>query len=101
MTNKKWIELFFSESLEKQINDMILYDVDYCIPYNRPNEYVHTIIDIPYEEYIDYIRNTEMISYMPYLYFPTKNVFSHTDNIIDFFLKEGNRGLKPKDFFSC
>lgn len=99
MTNKKWIELFFSESLEKQINDMILYDVDYYIPYNRLNEYVHTIIDIPYEEYIDYIRNTEMISYMPYLYFPTKNVFSHTDNIIDFFLKEGNRGLKPKDFF--
>lgn len=97
MTNQDWIELFFSESYEKQINDMILEDVDYTIPYSRLQEYVQSIIDIPFEEFLDYLKNTETVCELSASDFPNKNVFLYTDHIVDFFIQEDNRGITPED----
>ena len=97
MTNQDWIELFFSESYEKQINDMILEDVDYTIPYSRLQEYVQSIIDIPFEEFLDYLKNTETVCELSTSDFPNKNVFLYTDHIVDFFIQEDNRGITTED----
>lgn len=97
MTNQDWIELFFSESYEKQINDMILEDVDCTIPYSRLLEYVQSIIDIPFEEFLDYLKNTETVCELSASDFPNKNVFLYTDHIVDFFIQEDNRGITPED----
>lgn len=97
MTNQDWIELFFSESYEKQINDMILEDVDYTIPYSRLQEYVQSIIDIPFEEFLDYLKNTETVCELSASDFPNKNVFLYTDHFVDFFIQEDNRGITPED----
>ena len=97
MTNQDWIELFFSESYEKQINDMILEDVDYTVPYSRLQEYVQSIIDIPFEEFLDYLKNTETVCELSASDFPNKNVFLYTDHIVDFFIQEDNRGITPED----
>lgn len=97
MTNQDWIELFFSESYEKQINDMILEDVDYTIPYSRLQEYVQSIIDIPFEEFLDYLKNTETVCELSTSDFQNKNVFLYTDHIVDFFIQEDNRGITTED----
>ena len=45
MTNNEWIELFFSEAYEKQINELMLEDRDYVIPYDTINNYVKKLLD--------------------------------------------------------
>lgn len=101
MTNRDWIELFFSESYEKQINDMILEDIDFIIPYDRLRDYVHTIVNIPFVEYIDYIRNERDIRPLTESDFPSKNVFLSTDHFVDYFKTENNEGINSEDLLQA
>lgn len=63
MTSKEWIELFFSKAFEKQINDLILEDIDYEIPRESILNYVHHVIEVPYKDYLDYVSNLELVPY--------------------------------------
>lgn len=95
MTNKEWIELFFSESFEKQINDLILEDWDYEIPRDSILNYANHILSIPY---IDYINYTEPAFFIDDYDFPKISIDrNETIAILDYFLQEDNRGLTESE----
>lgn len=56
MTNREAIEVFFSRSVEKTFNDSILDDKNYVIPPGALDNYIATILSVPYGEYIDYLK---------------------------------------------
>ena len=60
MSNDDYITLFFSKSYEKTLDKLIRDDKDYVIPYEQLNNYIRTILSIPYKEYIDYICNNQL-----------------------------------------
>ena len=49
------IELFFSQSYEKDIDKLIRDDRNFVIPYEQLLNYVNSIISIPYKEFIGYL----------------------------------------------
>lgn len=55
MLADEYIELFFSQSYEKEVDKLIRDDKDFVIPYERLFNYVETITAIPYQKYINYI----------------------------------------------
>ena len=57
ISNREYIELFITRSLEKSVDDLMLSDKNFLIPKNKIHEYVENVLSIPYIEYIDYIRN--------------------------------------------
>lgn len=104
MTNKEWIELFFSESFEKQINDLILEDIDFLIPRESILNYVLHVIDIPYNEYLDFVSNLQLNLYdkfdIPY--------FEHyaycESDLIEYILSQDNKGCTDEEigiYFAC
>ena len=47
------LDIFFSRSFEKEINDKML-EYSYEFPYNIVMDYIHNLISIPYKNYIIY-----------------------------------------------
>ena len=58
MINYDLIKFFFSQENEKMINEKILDDIDYIVPKDRILEYINKIIDIPYTDFITYLKDT-------------------------------------------
>ena len=58
MINYDLIRFFFSQENEKMINEKILDDIDYIVPKDRILEYINKIIDIPYTDFITYLKDT-------------------------------------------
>lgn len=56
MNNYDLIKFFFSQENEKMINEKILDDVDYVVPKDRILEYINKVIDIPYADFIAYLK---------------------------------------------
>lgn len=95
MTNKEWIELFFSESYEKQINELVLDDREYEIPYKPLFNYIEHLLSIPYPEFLDYVKDLGPIPYNK-KDIPQFVKFEHCENtIIQYLLDEDNRGCRP------
>ena len=59
ISNREYIELFITRSLEKSVDDLMLSDKNFLIPKNKIHEYVENVLSIPYIEYIDYIRHNK------------------------------------------
>lgn len=57
MINYDLIKFFFSQENEKMINEKILDDVDYIVPKDRILEYINKVIDIPYADFIAYLKD--------------------------------------------
>lgn len=95
MTNKEWIELFFCEAYEKQINELLLEDREYEIPYNTIYNYVKQVIGIPYTEFLDFLIEYGNVSYNK-RDIPQYIKFNHCeDAMIQLLIDEDNTGLKP------
>lgn len=97
MTSKEWIELFFSEAFEKQINELILEDIDYEIPRESILRYVHHVIDVPYKDYLDYVGNLEPVPYdkfdIPYF-----EKYEYCENVlIDYLISQDNIGCTEEE----
>lgn len=57
MSNKEYIDLFFSRAYENDINRLMLDDKCYIIPRERLVMYAKQIINTPYQDFIDYIKD--------------------------------------------
>lgn len=97
MDNEEIIELFFSKYNEQAFNEKILEDIDYEIPHNLVLNYVRSVIQVPFNEYVDYIiTHTDdefdpiEIEGIPTFY----NLVDCRERMIDLMLMEDNRGLK-------
>lgn len=97
MDNEEIIELFFSKYNEQAFNEKILEDIDYEIPHNLVLNYVRSVIQVPFNEYVKYvIKYTEdefdpiEIEDIPVFY----NLVDCRERMIDLLLMEDNRGLK-------
>lgn len=97
MDNEEIIELFFSKYNEQAFNEKILEDIDYEIPHDLVLNYVQSVIQVPFNEYVDYIiTHTDdefdpiEIEGIPTFY----NLVDCRERMIDLMLMEDNRGLK-------
>lgn len=97
MNSKEWIELFFSESFEKQINDLILEDIDFEIPRESILNYVLHIIDVPYTDYLDYAINLEPVPYDKFD-IPCFDKYEYCEQIlIDYLISQDNKGCTEEE----
>lgn len=98
MTSSEWIELFFSEAYEKQINNLVLEDWDYDVPILSIRNYVEQIIAIPYTEFIDYVKeNFAGITYRA-TDIPQFIKYSNCEiDLVNYLLGEDNRGCTPTE----
>jgi len=55
LSNQCKIESFFYRSLENQVNELMLDDYSYNIPFPMLRDYIQEIITIPYEEFLYFI----------------------------------------------
>ena len=56
MDSGELIDLFYNRTYEKFVNKQILDDKNFIVPRQQLINYVHELIDIPYIEFIDYIK---------------------------------------------
>ena len=98
MTSSEWIELFFSEAYEKQINDLVLEDWDYDVPIHSIRNYVEQLLAIPYTEFIDYVRQNYAGTSFRAADIPQFIKYANCEiNLVDYLLGEDNRGCKPSE----
>ena len=57
MTNIELLDLFFSRYIENEYNEKILDDIDYIVPKANLHKYVNNLLNIPYDQYIDFLLN--------------------------------------------
>jgi len=57
ISNREYIELFITRSLEESVDNLMLSDKNFLVPKDKIHEYVGKVLSIPYIEYIDYIRH--------------------------------------------
>lgn len=57
MDSGELLELFYNRTYEKFVNKQILDDKNYIVPRQQLTSYVHELIDIPYIEFIEYLKN--------------------------------------------
>ena len=57
MTNKEAIEVFFSREVEKMYDGYILDDKNYIVPQDALDNYIKTVLSVPYCEFIDHLRD--------------------------------------------
>lgn len=57
MDSSELIELFYNRAYEKFVNKQILDDKNYIVPRQQLTNYVHELIDIPYIEFIEYLKS--------------------------------------------
>lgn len=98
MTSSEWIELFFSEAYEKQINDLVLEDWDYDVPIHSIRNYVEAVIAIPYTEFIDYVKHNYAGTTFRAADIPQFIKYANCEiNLVDYLLGEDNRGCTPTE----
>jgi len=56
MDSGELIELFYNRTYEKFVNKQILDDKNYIVPRQQLTNYVHELIDIPYINFIEYLK---------------------------------------------
>ena len=98
MTSSEWIELFFSEAYEKQINNLVLEDWDYDVPILSIRNYVEQIIAIPYTEFIDYVKENYAGTTYRAIDIPQFIKYSSCEiDLVNYLLGEDNRGCTPTE----
>ncbi len=98
MTRDDILGLFFTKSYEKQINDMMLEDVDYDVDEYGVLNYVANLIDVPYSCFLEYIKNNPNRTIIQSRHITQSSSFEACEReMIDIFLEENNKGL---DFIS-
>ena len=60
MDSGELIELFYNQTYEKFINKQILDDKNYIVPRQQLTNYVHELVNIPFINFIDYIKHNEI-----------------------------------------
>lgn len=60
MDSGELIELFYNRAYEKFVNKQILDDKNYIVPRQQLTNYVHELVNIPFIDYIDYIKHNEI-----------------------------------------
>lgn len=64
MDNRDYIELFYNRIYEKDVNNKILDDKNYIVPKKQLLDYVNKLIEIPYIEFLNYIKeHSQTITY--------------------------------------
>ena len=58
MDNREYIELFYSRSYEEDVNKKILDDKNYVVPREQLYNYVKSLINIPYADFIRHLKET-------------------------------------------
>ena len=66
MDSGELIELFYNRTYEKFVNKQILDDKNYIVPRQQLTNYVHELVNIPFIEFIDYIKHHEIDRYIDY-----------------------------------
>lgn len=57
MDSGELIELFYNRTYEKFVNKQILDDKNYIVPRQQLTNYVRELIDIPYNDFIEFLKN--------------------------------------------
>lgn len=60
MDSGELIELFYNRAYEKFVNKQILDDKNYIVPRRQLINYVHELVNIPFIDFIDYIKHNEI-----------------------------------------
>lgn len=60
MDSSELIELFYNRAYEKFVNKQILDDKNYIVPRQQLKNYVHELVNIPYIDFINYIKQNEI-----------------------------------------
>lgn len=56
MTSDEALNIFFSRIYENDIHEMILDDIDFIVPIERIQNFIHNLLDIPYAEFVQYVN---------------------------------------------
>lgn len=93
METKELLIAFFSKSLEAEINEKMLYYA-YSFEYEKVNEYIKGLIDIPLEDFISFVLENYKV---PYLEASDVLQYSSFDdctvNICKVFKEAGDKGF--------
>ena len=57
MDRSELLDMFYDRTYEKYVNKMILDDKNYIVPRQQLTNYIHELLDIPYMDFIEYIKN--------------------------------------------
>lgn len=60
MDSGELIELFYNRAYEKFVNKQILDDKNYIVPRQQLTSYVYELVNIPFIDFIDYIKHNEI-----------------------------------------
>lgn len=60
MDSGELIELFYNRAYEKFVNKQILDDKNFIVPRRQLINYVHELVNIPFIDFIDYIKHNEI-----------------------------------------
>ena len=60
MDSGELIELFYNRTYEKFVNKQILDDKNFIVPRQQLTNYVHELVNIPFVDFIDYIKHNEI-----------------------------------------
>lgn len=60
MDSGELVELFYNRTYEKFVNKQILDDKNFIVPRQQLINYVHELINIPFVNFIDYLRHHEI-----------------------------------------
>lgn len=97
MNKEDVISIFFSKSYEKQLNEMVLDDIDYVVDIYGVLNYVANVIDVPYADYLKYITDHPSNDFITPTDITQSSCFAACETeMIDVFLSEDNRGLDFK-----
>ena len=89
--------MFFSESFEKQINELILEDIDYEIPRESILNYVLHVIEVPYKDFLDYVSSLESDICNKFdVPFFEKYAYCES-NLIEYLISQDNKGCTEEE----
>ena len=60
MDSAELIDLFYNRAYEKFVNKQILDDKNYIVPRQQLKNYVNELVNIPYIDYINYIKQNQI-----------------------------------------
>ena len=95
MNNYDLIKFFFSQENEKMINEKILDDVDYVVPKDRILEYINKVIDIPYADFVAYLKDNPNTQEIDSSHITQCSSFTACEaSLCEVLLNENNPGLE-------
>ena len=60
MDSRELIDLFYNRAYEKFVNKQILDDKNYIVPRQQLKNYVNELVNIPYNDFINYIKQNQI-----------------------------------------